>query len=62
MIGKISGSYQRTAKTMDHKGNWDINCRLCAGKSSPRIERKTGGIENQKKNRDYPDHSNVKTD
>ena len=42
---------------MEHKGESDTNCSLCVQNSSQEPEERTGGIGNQRKNRDYPDYS-----
>ena len=41
-------------------GDADTNCSWCSWNGLQRIEKGTGGVENQRKNRDYPDHSIVK--
>ena len=47
---------------MQHESGGDINCDWCAQYSHERINKKTGGLRNQRTNRDHPNNSIVEID
>ena len=54
---QILGPCQRTKKNVEHKADGDTNCSWYTRNYSQMLGKKTGGIGNQRKNWDHPDHS-----
>ena len=50
------GSCQRTEEAVEHEGDVDTNCSGNTWKVSQGAGKKIGGIGEQRKKRDYPDH------
>ena len=50
----------RAPPKKDDEDDSDNNCSLCTWNCSEKLEKKIGGIGNQKKNRDCPDYNIVK--
>ena len=47
-------------KSMKHEGDGDNNCNRCPWNGLKRSEKETRGTEDQRKNRDYPEHCTAK--
>ena len=58
--GQILEPCQRTENVVEHESDRDSNCIWCRWNDSQRVGKRTGKIENQRKNRDYPDYNIVK--
>ena len=50
---KILGSCQRAEKAEEHKGDGKINCSWCPWNNLQGLRKKTGGIDDQRKNKDH---------
>ena len=57
---QILGSCQRTIKLVEHKCDSDTICSWCTRNSSQMLGKKTGGIGDQRNDRDYTNRSIVK--
>ena len=57
---QILGPCLRAEKPVEHESDGDTNFSLCPWNKSLRLEKKTRGIGDQRKNQDHPDYSTVK--
>ena len=48
-------------KTVEHQGDGETNCSWCTWNGLQVLRKKSGGIGDQKKNRDQPDQSTVRS-